>query len=134
MSKHTILTVLAAALLSITPPAALAGATLTFDHAGPIVAGEHRYAGGHMELVPVSGGSMLALRIDGRQVALYLPEGGRSSLGAPARLVLANRGDQGQEIVALRDREGREVGLHLAASRTAPAALIVAETRVAKAR
>ncbi len=115
MTQRTLHTLAAATIAAIAACAgSLAIPPIVFEHAGRIAAGVHTYDGGRLTLVPVSNGKMLALRIDGRPVALYFVEGERLASPAEARVVLSRRPDGTYELAALRDRDGREVRLRLA--------------------
>ncbi|UCF67261.1 MAG: hypothetical protein JSV80_16025 [Acidobacteriota bacterium] len=95
--------VLTALAVTLLPALSFGASSLTAHVGSPIVIGDQLFAGGQIELAPVGRGELLAVRIDGRQVALvYRQSQGRRAAGAAPHFVL-DKDDRGYyHLVGLR--------------------------------
>lgn len=75
-AQRTLLMIALGTMLCLAPASAFAG-TLVAQVDGPLVIGDQVFSGRQLEVAPVLGGRALAVRLDGRQVALAYPEAGR---------------------------------------------------------
>jgi hypothetical protein len=76
MTKTARLIVILTALSLLVLGSAFAAAPIKVFIGGPLVVGDQVFSGGELEIVPLRDGRVLALRLDGRQIALASAGGG----------------------------------------------------------
>lgn len=90
--RDAVVTIICAAALVCSGGAAVAGSTVVHVD-GPVVIGGQLFQGGTIEIKPFSHEGLLAIRLDGRQVALAFREPGT---GSGAQLVVLRRDKYGR--------------------------------------